>query len=508
MAKAGAFAKKATTTARITEILSAGIAAHQRGSLDEARCLYNAALERDDRHPDCYHLLGVVALDSGEPETALGYLERAVELDEQQSSFYNSLGRTLERLDNGPAACQAYETGHIIDAADSTILANLANQYMKAGRFRKAKWAVGAITDLATAKVADLTRAGDVLFQLGDSKGALRIYDRALQSEPENAELHFSRSLALLHTGNFAEGWKEYEWRLQVPRLNARKYPWPRWDGSPAKEKTVLVHTEQGFGDTFQFCRFIPAVEKLVGKLIIGCHPTVRHFMSRLTAAGEIIVEGQSFAINKIDAEIPLASLPYTLGITEENLPFATEYLSADSIALQKWEQRLSTHSRPLIGFAWKGGGGYEFDDTRSVTLEDLGPLFDLPYTFISLQKPDPKLNYQAIEGRDNVVQFYSGFDDGPDAFADTAAVMSQLDLVIVPDCSLGHLAGAMNRPVWLIQTVLCEWRWPARLVDSPWYPSTRVFKPNKPGATRSVIARIRKELKKTYEDRNPGLSR
>ena len=508
MAKAGAFVEEATTTAKITEILSAGIAAHQRGSLDEARGLYNAALKRDHRHPDCYHLLGVAALDSGEPETALGYLERAIELDEQQSSFYNSLGRTLECLDNEPAACQAYETGHIVDPADSTILVNLANQYIKAGRFRKAKWAVGAITDLATAKAVDLTRAGNVLFQLGDSKEALKIYDRALQSEPENAELHFTRSLALLHTGNFAEGWKEYEWRLRVPRLNATKYPWPRWDGSPAKGKTILVHTEQGLGDTFQFCRFIPAVEKLVGKLIIGCHPALRHFMSQLTAAGEIVVEGQSIATNEIDAEVPLASLPYTLGITEENLPFATEYLSADPIALQKWEQRLSAHPRPLIGFAWKGDGAYNLDHTRSVTLEDLGPLFDLPYTFISLQKPELELNYQAIEGRNNVVQFYSGFDDGPDAFADTAAVMSQLDLVIVPDTSLGHLAGAMNRPVWLIQTVLGEWRWPAGLVDSLWYPSTRVFKPNKLGATRSVIARIRKKLKKTYEDRNPGLSR
>jgi hypothetical protein len=284
--------------------------------------------------------------------------------------------------------------------------------------------------------------------------------------------------------GDFANGWKKHEWRWQNKSLTPRRFMKPLWLGAePVKGKRLFIYSEQGLGDTIQFCRYAPMVAELGARVILEVPSSLRHLLASLP--GGIEIRNQGEPLPQFDLHCPLLSLPLAFDTRLETIPSTTPYLRVPSQTLQKWGQRLGQKQRPTIGLAWSGNPDHKNDDNRSISLQLLRSLFDIEVTFVSLQK-DLRM------GDATLLKEYaiSHFAEGLNTFADTAALISHLDLVISVDTSVAHLAGALAKPVWILLPFVPDWRWLLNRDDSPWYPSATLFRQDSGRAWDGVIKR------------------
>jgi hypothetical protein len=316
---------------------------------------------------------------------------------------------------------------------------------------------------------------------------------------PEDADAHFFRSLTRLVTGDFEQGWIDYEWRRKAPsaRLKARDLAQPLWRGEDIAGKRILLHSEQGFGDSIQFCRYVPQVAGRGARIILEVEEPLCALMSDLAgsldagapgATVQIIAKGDP--LPDFDVHCPLPSLPLAFKSTLENIPSDAPYLRASKQRLEHWSAVLGPKTMPRIGLAWAGNMKHVRDRERSMALRDLLPPLDIDAHFVSLQK-DIRAEDAEILKRCKV--FPAGEKLGD--FSDTAALISQLDLVISVDTSVAHLAGALGKPVWILLTHAPDWRWLLDRDDSPWYPSARLFRQSGTRDWNGVTARLHDAL-------------
>jgi hypothetical protein len=292
-----------------------------------------------------------------------------------------------------------------------------------------------------------------------------------------------------LLTGNFERGWAEKEYRRKRPDLFRQDFSQPLWLGdAPLEGKTILLHSEQGFGDTIQFCRYVPMVAAAAGaRVIFDVEPPLERLMcSSLSDVSEIIFRGDP--LPAFDMHCPLLSLPLAFGTRLETIPAASPYLRAP--AGPDREPVFGPKGRPRIGVAWSGNPGHGDDHNRSIALEVMLPLFDFDATFVSLQKRVRDTDKAALE-RSPVVDIMRSLLD----FSDTAELISELDLVITVDTSIAHLAGALGKPVWILLPFIPDWRWLLDREDSPWYPTARLFRQSESSEWRGVIMRVRQAM-------------
>jgi len=362
---------------------------------------------------------------------------------------------------------------------------NRGNSLLELGRHAAAaesyRRALQLVPELHDARVA----LASCLQSLGYLHEALAACDVVLQAVPDHAEAHWNRSLLLLLQGNYAAGWQEYEWRWKKRRFTSprRQFAQPQWQGEPLTGKTILIHAEQGFGDTLQFCRYLPLLAVSAAQVVFECHPPLALLMETLSPGISVVAMGQP--LPPFDCHLPLLSLPRVCGTTLETIPCSVPYLQPPPTRLLFWESVVPQDGRRKIGLCW-AGKAYP-DPGRTVPVELLAPFADYrDATYLSLQMGEGT-------GRPafNLLDLTMLVQD----FADTAALIAQLDLVITIDTAVAHLAGALGVESWVLLPAAPDWRWLLKQENSPWYPTLRLFRQQQPGNWTEVLERVVAEL-------------
>jgi len=329
---------------------------------------------------------------------------------------------------------------------------------------------------------------------------ALRCFDKALALRPDHLESRFNKSLVLLLRGNFAEGLELFESRLRLGGTKQHS-DWlaflaghpekPRWRGEPLGGKRLLVWMEEGLGDCLMTMRYLPELaDKGAAKVVVLADPALARVVRTFPAAGEVTSRVDQLSLDSFDFHSPMMSLPYAFGTRAETIPDTVPYLSVPHDAREAWAAHLSATTRPRVGLVWSGNKNYGRDALRSLSLRQLGPLMGVSGVgFVSLQKGEA-----AKELRQSHWPILDRMDECGD-FLDTAALIVNLDLVVSVDTSVAHLAGALGKPVWLLNRFESEWRWRLDREDSPWYPTMRIFNQPAPGDWDNVLERAGLEL-------------
>jgi tetratricopeptide (TPR) repeat protein len=434
-----------------------GMQAHQRGELESAEQDYRAALATAPDHPVALHFLGVIHYQRNRIGDALPLLLRAVALRPDEPEFHNNLGLTLA-------------------AADRT--AEAVAQFRQALKLKP---------DLSTA----WNNLGLALTAANEPQQAVAAFRDALRVNPDFAQAHWNLSLALLLAGEYAEGWREYEWRHRDQTFGAAAASAaPRWQGEDLAGRTLLLSTEQGMGDAVQFVRFAAPLAQAGARVILRAPDVQAPLLA--TAPGVAAVVRSADSLPRHDFQLPLLSVAGVLGIDATNIPPAVPYLSASRDDTATLAAEMEVPAGTLrVGLSWAGNARQGNDRRRSCPLAELVPLLELPgIAWYSLQKGD---------GEDQVAQVPAAARirnlDARNDFLRKAALIEELDLVISVCTSNAHLAGALGKPVWVMLQFAADWRWGLDRTDSLWYPTARLFRQPRPGDWASVVAQVRSAL-------------
>ncbi len=460
---------------------------HGAGRLREADRLYRQVLAADPQHHDCLHRLGVLVHQCGDSAGAAALIRGAIRLNNGIAAYHNHLGAILLAMGQYDEAQQALENAIALAPAVAEAHNNLGNLCLARGRIDEAIGCFERAEALSPETAEIAFNLGNALRADGNIVAAEAAYRRAIARRFDYPDAHVNLALLLLGRGAFAEGGGEYEWRwkLTPPPSSLRQFVAPAWNGE-ASPGRVLLHAEQGLGDTIQFCRFFAMAAARCQQAILEVPPTLVRLLEPLREIGPVVAAGST--LPPFDAHCPLMSVPWRLGVTPSQLAAGRPYLKAEPELVEKWQGRW-LDSGLRIGIAWQGNPRARIDRGRSIPLKQFGPLAALPgVTLISLQKQhglDQTGDLPAL------VSYETELDVGPDAFVDTAAVMACLDLVVTSDTAVAHLAGALGRPVWLALEKEPEWRWRLASDSSPWYPTMWLFRQETTGDWTGVFARM-----------------
>jgi tetratricopeptide (TPR) repeat protein len=344
-----------------------------------------------------------------------------------------------------------------------------------------------------------LVNRGLALSYLDRPQDAFDSFDRAITLEPELAEAHWNKALLYLSIGDFAQGWRGYEWRWRrATELTPRDFTQPQWRGEDLTGKIILLHAEQGFGDSIQFIRYLPMVRAKAERVILELPDGLLSLIGEL--ADGVTMLNRGAALPSFDLHCPLMSLPLAFGTTISTIPASVPYLRAPADRLAAWRARMSREATPRVGLVWSGRADHKNDHNRSIALSRLQSLLAVPdVRFISLQKEYREADLVALNSAP-IMRLDATLND----FADTAAVISELDLVIAVDTATAHLAGAMGKPLWLLLSYIQDWRWMRGRADSPWYPTAMLFRQPEIGDWDAVIARVAQKLTAFVKKRVP----
>ena len=338
---------------------------------------------------------------------------------------------------------------------------------------------------------------GDVLLDKGEFSQAISTLNNALSSNPNNAKIHVNLALAYLVTGDFERGWREYEWRLRVPGIGGmRQFPQPRWDGGDLQGKTILLHAEQGFGDMIQFARFIGQVAGRGGRVILESPAETLRLFRDFPGVWELAERDKP--LPHFDVQCPLMSLASVFGVTEQTIPHEVPYLKADPELARQWAGRFdAAGDRLRIGLAWAGSPLHSRDRSRSMKLEQFAPLASVENAaFYSLQMGQAAAQAGHPPSGLHLTDWTKDVRD----FADSAAMVEHLDLLVTVDTSVAHLAAAMGKRVWLLLPRSPDWRWMLDRPDSPWYPTMRLFRQTTRDDWAEVLRRVAAAIRKLEE--------
>ncbi|MDR3569057.1 MAG: tetratricopeptide repeat protein [Syntrophobacteraceae bacterium] len=521
-------------------------AAYGLATLHLARKRYGQALAMMRRvialkpdHGKAYHGIARILKDRGDPAGALDALKEALKINPQDIDVLTDLGNTLKELNRLPEASLCHEQALRLAPENHKVLNNLGVVRFLgydpegAETFYRAALAVRpdfpeALSNLATIRrlQGDLDTSisccqkalalrpdypeafnnlGNALKDGGRPGDAVAAYEKAVGLKPEDGDFHMNLGMALLGLGRFEKGWREYRWRWKSPQLS-RSFPAfekPEWEGEPGDGRVILVHAEQGFGDTLQFCRYAPLIRERGFHVIMRVQRPLARLIESLRGVEKVISEDAP--PTDFDLHCPMMSLPFALRTTLETIPAELPYLSADPADVQMWRDRLGAlpGGELRVGLVWAGSSRSRSPDliatdrARSLSPEKLASLLGVEgVRFFSLQKDGARApdDFHLADWMERCKDF-----------ADTAALIMNLDLVIGVDTAVAHLAGALGRPFWLLNRFTSCWRWLAGRNDSPWYPGAlRIFRQKQRGDWDEVISRVRKALAEKASQEHP----
>ncbi|HEX2940005.1 MAG TPA: tetratricopeptide repeat protein, partial [Rhodopila sp.] len=406
------------------------------------------------------------------PVSAIELLQQVLRARPNDAAAWQTLGHALSDHGQPTEAIDAYAKALRLRPDLPDIRNNLGTALRQAGRLEEAEAELRQAPPEPYALV-NLSSVQKERARFPEAEATLR---RALQLAPDHPVLRYNWALLMLLLDRPAEAWDGWEHRFAASAVPGRAFTQPQWRGEPLGDRTLLVHFEQGLGDTLQFCRYLPA---LPGKVVFEAPPQLIRLLSSNPAMPPLVPSGDR--LPAFDVVAPLLSLPARTRIAAAEPP----YLFAEPDRVAQWRERIGSHGL-RVGIAWQGFSGRHEDKGRSLPLSCFQPLAELPgVRLISLQKGEGE---EQIAASPFVVETLDGLDAGPDAFLDTAAVMTVMDLVISSDTSIAHLAGALGRPVWVALRQVPDWRWMLGRADTPWYPSMRLFRQPQDGAWGPVF--------------------
>ena len=409
---------------------------YQEGNLQQAEYIYREILQFQPNAAEGHYFLGIILQDKGQIDDAIICYQEAISMNPNDAEAHSNLGQLLQRK--------------------------------------------------------------------GQVDEAMVCYQKAIDIDPNLAGAHFNKALTLLLSGNFQQGWKEFEWRWKSEVFCSynsckRNFLQPLWDGSDINERTILLHAEQGFGDTIQFIRYAQLVRERGAKVILECQKELSSLLQNVDGIHRVVARGEK--LPEFDLHCPLLSLPLFFDTTFKNIPARIPYVYVDNILIQNWKDKIQyDNSKLKLGLVWSGRLTHEQDHRfRSCSLDILSPLGQLNnITFYSLQKGEGARQAKyPPEG----MRFFD-YTDNIDNFSDTAAFIMNLDLIISVDTAVAHLAGALGKRVWILLPFVPDWRWLLNREDSPWYPTMRLFRQPSLGDWESVIAKVKNELQKLLDEK------
>ncbi len=459
---AAAQARGATIELKLPEALKQAQAFLGKGELDKAEHIAKAIVAKHKQHTVAMQILAAAAEKRGHGDRAIEILQRSI-----------------------------VGTGN-----DALPLMNLCRLFRLNGRLDEARRAGERAVALGTLHAA-LVDLGDTYVALGESDLALETFERAVAKNPNVARARLGLAQALLMKGEFRAAWPEYEWRYKLAATEniLPKFKQPQWNGMALKSSSLLIVAEQGYGDCFQFARYLPLVSERVKNVYVGVGAEMKPVLA--TVPGRHLCFERWEHIPPFDYQIPLSSLPMVFGTTLETIPAGVPYVFADAAKVEAWRARLreKAQGRKSAGFVWQGRPTHPNDRVRSVGLQALTPLIEADDVF--------PVSMQFGEGREQLARHPMGgrvFDAASEIkdFSDTAALIAALDCVVSIDSANAHLAGALGRPCFVMLPHAGEWRWLERRTDSPWYPSLELFRQETHGAWEGVVTRVVERIRGT----------
>ena len=519
------------------------VALHRRGDIGAAEQLYRQILRARPQHAGALHLLGSIHLQRGELTEALATCDAALAITPGNASVHQTRGDALHDLKQYPEAIAAYDRCLALDPGSFIAWSNRGSALLHGCRFEEA---VSSCERALALQSADAGRAasrwlanpylnrGAALHELGRFEAALESYDRAIAADPalaaahanrgctldclgrpqealasceraialapDYAAAHVNRAITLLRLGRFAEGWAEYEWRWRNTGSalcrDRRHGSVPAWLGrEPLAGKTVLLHAEQGYGDTVQFCRYASLVRDRGARVILEAHSALKRVLGRLDGVSQVVTRDDPTP--DVDFQCPLMSLPLAFATTLASIPSGQRYLTGEPDLVERWRRRLGERRGFRVGLVWSGGfrpnepEWWSANGRRNIGLQSLAVLDHPRIEYISLQKGEPAPAAPREGWAARLVDHTGDLID----FADTAALIENLDLVVSVDTAAAHLAAALGKPTWILSRFDGCWRWLLNRPDSPWYPSVRLFRQQAPGTWDNVLRQVRDEL-------------
>ncbi len=455
---------------------------------------FQHALKLNPRHWDAANKAGHLLHQSERFEEALVCFNLCDELqpDDFQTLHWRAL--TLHKLKRLEEALADNKRALALDPANADTCNNIGNVLRSLGRSEEALPWFDRSLKLQPASVSTLTDKAGSLAELRRFDEAFASYHQARAIDPCHAAAEWNLALLQMLTGNFKSGWAGREARWRIPALSFAypKFSQPMWLGKePIDGKTILINVDEGLGDTIQFARYVPMVAERGARVILAVQDALSPLFSDLPGVSQCLPLSTSER-PAFDMYCPVSSLPLAFGTKLETIPSQTPYLPAPTESrVQAWEDRLGPHDRLRVGLVWSGNPKHGNDHNRSIPLRLLARILDVDATFISLQKDPRPDDRAALLEHTEMVDLTAHLTD----FAETAALVSCLDLVITVDTSLAHLSGALGRPTWILLPYMPDYRWLLDRDDSPWYPTVRLFRQSETREYESVLDSVRTEL-------------
>ena len=461
---------------------------HAIGRYEEAAQSYRRAIARKPDHAEASHNLGVTRTMQQRPAEAAAAYEYAIRVRPDYPEPHNNLATLLHGFRQEERAVYHYKKALQLAPRSIDIRYNLALLTQERERLEEAAESYAALLELKPDHTEARNNLGNTLLALGRPAEAISSYRRTLLDDPGSIHANWNLGVARLLLGQFEEGWKGHEWRLRQPGAAAREFPQPLWDGSALGGRRILLHAEQGLGDTLQFVRYAPLVRERGGFVILECQKALLRLLAGARGVDQLIGKGDS--LPDFDCHAPLLSLPGILRTRLETIPGGAPYLYTGAAEIERWRKIIASRVGPKsclkVGLTWAGNPLHSNDRNRSLGPQAFSALAGVgKAVYFGLQKDGA--GSAGVETIDLL--------EPSTGFSDTAAILINLDLVISVDTAVAHLAGALGRPVWTLLPFAPDWRWMTGRADSPWYPTMKLFRQARRKDWAETLERVRREL-------------
>lgn len=444
-----------------------GILEAQRKNFDKALALFRRAFKNAPKNALLASNIGNIYLEQKHLKKALDFYEQAISLDRNYAEAYSNKGNVLQELNKYSEAIASYDQAIQLDPMDAKVYVNKGNAFLEVGQL----------------------------------ESAIQSYDDAIRLRPDHYLAYWHKSLALLLSGRLEEGFSLYESRWgsgQEFEFSGvrRGFTQTLWLGDePLKDKTILLYCEQGLGDALHFARYVELIAQLGAKVILEAPRPLAEVFSGLNGVSKIIIKGDD--LPEFDFYCPLMSLPLAFKTNLQSIPSKQAYYKAEPNKVMKWAEKLGPKTKPRIGIAWSSASNFKNDAKRSLLLSEfLKALPNDGYDYICLQKEIKDCDKEALATHKNI-QFFGG---ELNSFADTAALIECVDLVVSTCTSIPHLSASLGKDTWVLLSFVPDWRWQLGRDDSPWYPSVRLFRQEKLNDWEGVLARVKASLEARFK--------